>query len=143
MEIIIQVILITGLAWAVYTDIRERKIWIPVVSVFLLTLMVMRYCAGQGGMLLWIASIGIGSFFYLVSVVTNGKIGKGDAFLFAMTGVGLGLWENIILIYCSFLCAFVGAVYLLIIRKKERHYVMPFAPYIFVAYLIVSAGTAL
>lgn len=139
MEMWICIVALVGLASTVFTDIREKKIWIPIVFIFTVILFAMKYYAGEGNVSLWIASIGIGGFFYLVSIVTQGKIGKGDAFIFCMTGVGLGLWNNLILIYTSFLFAFVGAAYLLVIRRKEKHYAMPFAPYVFMAYVIMSA----
>ena len=76
-------------------------------------------------------------FFLLISKLTNGQIGSGDAFVFGMTGVELGAWQNLWMIYLSFLLAFLGGVLFLLIQKKGKKEPMPFIPYIFLAYFLL------
>ena len=76
--------------------------------------------SGSGNGFIWICSLGSGSIFYMISLLTKEKIGKGDAFLFGMTGAAMGLWKNVMIIYISFMIAFVVALYLIILRKKIK-----------------------
>ena len=45
--------------------------------------------------------IAIGIVLYIVSEISKGKIGKGDAFLFMVTGVYLGFWNNLVLLWAA------------------------------------------
>ena len=62
------------------------------------------------------------------------------AFLFGMTGAAMGLWKNVMIIYISFMIAFVVALYLIILRKKNKETAFPFAPCIGLAYFLVLAA---
>ncbi len=130
-------LVLIGLLIETIKDIREKKISLLVVIVEFPVLIVARYLTGQGSVALWAASLGIGTFFYLASIVTGGQIGKGDAFVLCMTGAGVGLYGNLLIIYISFFLAFLAAVFLLVFRKVDRKYSMPLTPFILCAYLLV------
>lgn len=138
-EWVIYGLLFAGLLVETVIDIRKRKIWIPVTMVEIPCLMGLNYLMNQGGILLWAASFGIGAVFYLISLVTKEQLGKGDAFLFAMTGAGMGLSGNIILLYVTFFLAFLAAAYLWLIKRVGRDYRMPLAPLVLFAYCLVVA----
>lgn len=125
-----------GLFAETITDVLDRKIWMPLMIIELPLLLGLNYAAGRGSVSLWIGSIGIGLLFYLLSVVTGGQIGKGDALLFCMTGAGVGLWENFILIYLTFLLAFLAAMFLFVVKRVSRKKTIPLAPFLLLAYLI-------
>ena len=95
-EKVIFCILLAGLVVEAIKDIKEKKIYLVVVLVELPVLMGAQYWMGKGGAAIWIASVGIGAFFYLISVITRGQIGKGDALVFCMTGAGVGLYDNLL-----------------------------------------------
>ena len=52
----------------------------------------------------------------------------------------MGLWKNVMIIYISFMLAFVVALYLIILRKKNKETAFPFAPCIGLAYFLVLAA---
>lgn len=129
-----------GLLIETVIDIREKRIWIPILLIELPILIGLKYLIGQGDIFLWIASIGVGSFFYIVSIVTKGQLGKGDALLFCMTGAGFGLWNNMMMIYITFFLAFLAALFLLIVKKVNRKYSMPLAPFVLASYILLVLG---
>lgn len=131
-------LVLAGLIIGTVQDIRGRKVSLVVVIAEFPVLMGVRYLAGDGNVSVWIASLGIGAFFYLVSAVTGGQIGKGDAFVFCMTGAGVGLYGNIVLIYIAFFLAFLAAVFLLVFRRVDKKYAMPLTPFVLCAYCIVA-----
>ena len=129
-----------GLIIETVVDIREKKVWIPVVLIEIPVLLGFNCWIGNGSILLFIASFGIGAVFYLISVITKGQIGKGDALIFCMTGAGIGLVDNILIIYLTFFLAFLAAVFLWLVKKVGRKYTMPLVPFILCAYMIVVGG---
>ena len=125
-----------GLLTEAVIDILQKKIWLPVIIIELPVLIGIHYMFGQGSISLWVASVGA-AFFYVVSIVSREQLGKGDALLFGLSGAGVGLWNNLILIYLTFLLAFFGAVFLLVVKKAGRSQTMPLAPFLLAAYLIL------
>lgn len=86
----------------------------------------------------WIEGIGgvlIGITLFGVNKISRGQIGSGDAFVFCITGVYLGFWENLNLLLYSLFIAAVFSIGLIIIKKVHRKYAIPFVPFVFLAYL--------
>ena len=127
-----------GLFTASYTDIRWQKIWMPPLLAEIPILMILNYIFGNAGGSLWIASVGCFALFYIISVATGGQLGKGDAALFGMTGAGVGLYSNLLLIYLTFLIAFVAAVFQVVVRRADRKKQMPLAPMVLYAFVILE-----
>lgn len=71
----------------------------------------------------------------LTSIVTNEEIGKGDAAILSTIGIFLGLKKTIlVLIYALFSTIIIGGI-LLLIRKKNKKYKIPFVPFILFSYI--------
>lgn len=83
----------------------------------------------------------IGVALLLISILTGGKIGAGDAVLLIVTGIYLGLEQNLELFFCGLLLCGVWALGLLVLRKKSRKDRVPFMPFLLAAYMgmLVSA----
>lgn len=74
-----------------------------------------------------------GGIIGVISIVTKGSIGMGDAKLLACVGIWLGLHTTLgIMLISTVLSGLVGLI-LLTFKKVNRKTTMPFAPYIFVA----------
>ena len=145
MEYGIQALAGIGMVFAVITDLWQKKIAVYVIFTITIVLLFMQFCSGNG--FIWICSLGSGSIFYMISLLTKEKIGKGDAFLFGMTGAAMGLWKNeeITELLCRLafvipMIKFVVALYLIILRKKNKETAFPFAPCIGLAYFLVLAA---
>ena len=75
-----------------------------------------------GGML-------IGGILLIFSYASDGKIGKGDGILMMVTGIYLGFWNNLLLLWCA--TALAGIVGLsMFCVKRERNLTLPFAPFV-------------
>lgn len=82
-----------------------------------------------GGMIL-------GLLVMLLAVVTKGHLGLGDGILLLITGIFLGFWRNLELILGAAILAGVVSAYLLVIKKVDKNYEIPFAPFILVMYVL-------
>ena len=85
-----------------------------------------------GNMLL---GMGIGIAVWLVSFVTKGKIGIGDAVLLMVTGIYLGAQQNLALFLTALFLAGLWGLYLLVVRKRPRTETFPFVPFLLAAYV--------
>lgn len=83
-----------------------------------------------------IGGMAVGAGLYIISVLSNERIGKGDALLMSVTGIFLGFWDNLMLLWVSMLVAMVAGIGAVLILKKNRRYEMPFIPFVFTGYLI-------
>lgn len=133
----ISVVLLTGLVIEAVFDLKKREIWLPVAAGEIPVLLAMNYWKGNGGIWLWMASLGIGMLFYMVSRITKGQLGTGDSVLFAMTGAGLGMTDNLILLYLTFACTFAAAAVLWMWKRVGRNYRLPLAPFVLASYCIM------
>ena len=136
-EYILYGLLFAGLLFEAVIDIREQKIWLPLVFLEITILTGLNYSMGRGGIMLWAASFGTGAVIYFVSIVTKGQIGKGDAYLFAMTGAGMGFLGNIALLYLTFLFAFLAAAFFWLVKKAGWEFRMPLAPFVLASYSFI------
>ena len=73
----------------------------------------------------------------LYSLVTHESIGYGDGCLFVMTGLFLGIWENLVLLLLASVLAGIGSAVLLFFRKKKKKERIPFVPFVFTAYVLL------
>ena len=80
-------------------------------------------------------SVGIALLLY--SLVTHESIGYGDGCLFVMTGLFLGIWENLVLLLLASVLAGIGSAVLLFFRKKKKKERIPFVPFVFTAYVLL------
>ena len=83
-----------------------------------------------GGLLVGVALLAI-------SIITRGKIGKGDGFLFMVTGVYLGFWNNLLLLWLSCVLAGIIGIFILVIKKKDKRYQLPFVPFVWVSGIVL------
>lgn len=137
LEWLIYGLLFIGLLIETVADIRKQKIWIPLIIVEIPCLIGLHYLMDQGSIGLWGACLGVGAIFYLISIVTKEQIGKGDAFLLAMAGAGVGMPDMVILLYLTFFIAFFAAAYLWLVKKVGKDYRMPLAPWVFASYCLI------
>lgn len=77
----------------------------------------------------------LGGFLVLISKVSRGRIGVGDGLVLSVTGIGLGVKSNFIMILYGMLFAAIFSMVLIIVKKVNRNYKLPFIPFIFAAYI--------
>lgn len=76
-----------------------------------------------------------GILFMGISRLTEEKIGYGDSLLIIVLGTFLGMWKLLILLLGAFGLAAVVSILLMIKRKFTRKSMIPFVPFLTVAYI--------
>lgn len=121
-------------------DIKKRRINLLPVLIFLICGIIFQFVAGKLTFLEILGGASLGIFLLCVSRVTHEAMGYGDGFIFLVTGVFLGVWENFQLLLSSLLVAFVFSAIQILIRKKSGKDEMAFVPFIWISYLIHLGG---
>lgn len=138
MEMLKYVLLGVGLLTASVRDLKRHTVWVPG--------MVLMGAAGFG-----IGAISFGwqdavlgclpgILLYGISRITRGAIGEGDALVFGVCGIYLGLAENLLLLWLSLFLAMLAGSLLLFRKKGNRKTRLPLVPFILAAYIILWSG---
>ncbi len=139
-NILLYIILGAVLLICTITDFKYKEIYMPVIIAGLV-LITCFHIWQKNFSYADIAGVFIVCLlFTAASFASRGQIGMGDAFLFTITGAGLGFMANILIIMFSFMLAFCGAVFLITIKHKPRNYCMPLAPFVLSAFIFYLAG---
>jgi leader peptidase (prepilin peptidase)/N-methyltransferase len=137
-EIFIKIILVGILLFCAIWDVIKKKIFLwSILSGAILIGICLPFCEKFS---LWnsIGGFAVGAFVVLVSVVTVGKIGMGDALLLCLTGMALGFWSNLELFAVALLLAAIISIILLVVRLADRKKSIPFVPFILISYLFLA-----
>ncbi|MCI9078339.1 MAG: prepilin peptidase [Lachnospiraceae bacterium] len=139
-DILLYIILGTVLIICTVTDLRYKEIYIPVIIAGLLLILCFHIWQQDFQFKDMAATIIVFMFFMVSSAASRGQLGTGDAFLFALTGLGLGIMANIFIIIFSFMLAFFAALFLVLVKHKPKNYGMPLAPFVLSSFIIYIAG---
>ena len=116
-------------------DLRKKEVNISLCVGFALLGLIYEIFISKAELLSVILGIIPGIFLMLTSMATNEEIGKGDAAILCTIGIYLGLKKSIlVLIYALFMTVIIGGI-LLLIRKKNKKYKIPFVPFILCSYI--------
>jgi Type IV leader peptidase family. len=135
-----KVLLMVGLGVSALQDLRWKKVWLPLLWGITTILLLKNFLVSNKGFSWFLCAIFFLAFFLAMHRISGGQIGVGDAFLFGMTGAGLGWKGNCILVYVTFFLTFVVALPLVVLKKRGRKYEMPLSPFVLAAYLFVAFG---
>lgn len=134
----LMITILTGSYLAVMAVIDRRKKKIPVLPGILCTIViVIAQIMDQAIWWQWVPGVLVGGSLYVVSKVTKGAIGEGDALVYSLTGVALGFSKNLELFILSLFFSALTAAILLVCRRVGRHTRIPFVPFTAVAYGMV------
>lgn len=76
----------------------------------------------------------------LFSRLLKGRIGAGDGMVFMLTGLYLGLLDNLLLMCISFFLAGIWGILLLVVKHCEKNKKIPLIPFLFLGYMLMLAG---
>ncbi|MBO4462085.1 MAG: hypothetical protein J5749_04310 [Lachnospiraceae bacterium] len=81
----------------------------------------------------------LGSVMIAISLIKSESIGVGDGIMLVITGIALGTYLNLILIVRAMIMAGIGAIILIIVRKRRNMaaQTMPLMPYILLSYITI------
>lgn len=126
-------ILLGTLAILSRADIRMREL--PVFWLFLSGVLGAAIYVWKQPFSVWnlLGGIAVGGFLLLCSVISRESIGRGDGYLFCVTGIFLGLRENLVLLITALFICGAGAMVLLAVKRCGKQYQMPFVPFVLAA----------
>ena len=81
--------------------------------------------------------IAVGGGLYVISRISRGSVGEGDAFIYALTGAVLGFMKNLELLFIALIFSAIVGGFLLVIKKVGARYKMPFVPFTLAGYAVV------
>lgn len=136
MEVFITVIMGSYLVAMAVIDRRRKEI--PVLpGILCFVALVLAQVVNCKSWVQWFPGILIGLLLYLVSKVTRGAVGEGDAFVYFVTGIALGFFRNLELLVCSLFLASLFSGFLLVFHRVGKKYRIPFVPFTALAYGVV------
>lgn len=110
------------------------SLWLGMTGIILITII---QCS-EGNRVWWNSVMGatIGILLILVSIVTHQQIGLGDGILFVITGIGLGIINNILLLVSSLCLVSIISLILISIKKVGRKTTLPFVPFVWFCFVM-------
>ena len=123
-------------------DIKSRRIpLLPgVILLVVITGLCIPFAADIVSRLLGVA---VGAFLYIVSKISRGEVGEADAFVYAVTGMTIGIYHNVEVLLVSLFFAAIVSAFLLVIKRVDRKCKLPFIPFTFAGYVVVMVLTEL
>lgn len=109
-------------------------LWIGFIGICFLTIIEIT----SGSRSVWdsIGGVLVGLFLILFSKITSEQIGLGDGIIFIITGIGIGMISNFILLVNSLFLTCIISILLLALKKVNRKTTLPFTPFIFCSFIL-------
>lgn len=118
-------------------DIRQKKITVMITLFSGIIGILLHIWFQNRSIYEMLSGVLAGVCILLFGRLTNGGIGAGDGILFMLTGLYLGLPENITLMLLSFTLAGVYGLCQVVIKNKSQNEKIPFAPFLFLGYFLM------
>jgi leader peptidase (prepilin peptidase)/N-methyltransferase len=118
-------------------DIRTHKIRDIVVMIFAIIGIFMHVIFQRIGTLDVMGGLATGVVIYFISKKTGEKIGVGDALVLMLTGIFIGFWKNILLIWISTTFLTIYGLIMILIKKKTRNDRIPYIPFLLISCLLL------
>lgn len=134
MKIVIGIILAAYLLPAAVADIKKKSIDVRILAGFFLAAVLVLLISGEE-LFWWNRILGLfpGALLLLISYLSHGAVGKGDAYVLFFMGYVLGLLSVLEILFWAWAACFVAAAYFFIKKKKNKR--LPFIPFLAVSFL--------
>lgn len=129
------ILIISYLIFCSYIDIKKGYIYFKPTIIILALIIILRFVemiTCHNNPVTFLSSFIPGILMILLSFLTRESIGYGDSILLLLCSVGVGLWNGIFIIMCSFIYSAIFSLTLLI-KGKNKKETIPFVPFIFLA----------
>ena len=112
-----------------FDDIRTRQVQLLEIIVFAVIGIIFNLYERTNSLASIIGGVLIGVAVLLFSILTNEKIGKGDAYIIMVTGLYLGFMNTLVLLWISSI--FAAVIGMIILRKYDNSMQkeLPFVPF--------------
>lgn len=116
-------------------DFRERMISGTLLSIGAVAAICSQILWNRNSVWECISGILIGLLFIGISKLTREGFGYGDSILITILGIYIGVWNLIYVLLIAFSLAAICSIFILIKFRFQRQKVLPFIPFITVAYM--------
>ncbi len=117
-----------------YEDLKSRRIGTIWLFVFAVEGVFLWFMEGTHSMFEIVPAVSTGLFVLLLAFITKGGIGEGDGLLLMIIGIFLGGADTFRIFLYALLLSGGYAVFLSVIRKKNRKYEIAFIPFLLLAF---------
>ena len=121
-------------------DIRKKTIPVIPLMIWGIVGVVQHLIYGRIDSYSMVAGVVPGIVAYMLSVATHEKIGKGDALLLIVTGIYMGFWMNMFMLWMGLILAAIVGVATMASFKKLKNNELPFVPFLSLSCLIIIIG---
>lgn len=124
-------------------DLKHRKISFLATIFFLFIWVIMGYRENLLKICPIVTGIIPGIFLAAFSILSQQKVGIGDAIVVTVCGLYLGIFPTLaVLLFAFVLTAFLGS-FLLLLKKATRNSCLPFIPFLALSYILLCLGGVL
>lgn len=138
-----QVAVLIMLGICSYSDIKSKQIPVIQLCVFGILGVIMHLFNSQQNWISLILGIGIGAILYVYSLLSQEKLGKGDAMIVMVIGIYMGFMKTLELLWISSIFAAGVGIVMIIYKKQKKNYEIPFVPFLMAGYLYLLAHQAI
>ncbi len=118
-------------------DWRRKSISVTYTAVFLAANMLLAYCQ-KLEITFVLAGFMVGVLFFLISLGTGEKIGKGDALFIMGIGVCFGFYQTLGVVFFALLMSSIYGVWMSLAKKRRPwSYEIAFIPFLWIPYTIL------
>ncbi|MCD8336781.1 MAG: A24 family peptidase [Lachnospiraceae bacterium] len=126
-----------------YTDIKNRKIYKSVIGAHLVLALIGHLALRDLTAVSILLGVVPGLGCILLSAVTKESMGYGDAFLIFSCGFSLGTDRVLAVMFTSFFCVGIWALWLVCFRHGKKKTAIPFVPFLLMGAVIQGLGALL
>lgn len=134
-----QTVLLAVFGMAAYRDWKEKQIYLYMPIMAGIVGLILHLLYQERTLLEIFLGAGLGVIMIIIALVSRESIGIGDGVMLMVSGIFLGPWKNLELLISALMLVGVTALFLIVVKKKERNYRVPFLPFLLVAYLFQLA----
>ena len=121
-----------------YYDIKERVVYTNICVVFFILAIIVELLLGDKGILVILYGILPAIFIFIVSIISNESIGKGDAFIFLIVGIMFGCVDTLIIFVMALLIIVMYSIPLIVFKHNSIKTSLPFSPFVLTSFIVFS-----
>lgn len=130
------IVIIIFLLICSYYDIRESVIYTNVCTVFALFAILFELVVVNEEMIVLFCGIMPSVFIFIISIISNESIGKGDALIFFVIGIMFGIVKSMLIFLIALVITVFYSMPLILFKQKKLKSSIPFSPFILTSFIV-------
>ncbi len=124
------IILLCALAAFSWVDIKKKELPLLLLGACAAAGLILCLATGEPSLTGMLGGICVGGVLLLCALASRESIGTGDGLLFIVTGIYLGLWKNLMLLFFAAAACAVFGLIMMLTKKFTRKHAFPFVPFV-------------